>query len=96
MSKKGLVIRLAGKFLLIITLIVVGSFFVRSPVVSNELAMTQMQNDNALYVAMEATNKLRNVVAWLVPCVNFVIGLTAGRDITKYIDHKKKLQKENT
>jgi hypothetical protein len=54
------------------------------PVFSNEIAMTQMQNDNASFIMMDAYNRIRpmftviyyGIVAWFVYWI--------GRDIYKF------------
>lgn len=64
-----------------------------APLVSNELAMTQMQNSNEMYIFMNAYNKIRPVfgIVYSGIVVWFLYGI--GRDIYKFT---KTLSAENT
>lgn len=56
-----------------------------SPVISNELALTQMQNDNAMFVAMNAYNKIKPIFNTLYSCVILWFVYTLGRDTYKFV-----------
>lgn len=56
-----------------------------APVVSNELALTQMQNSNEMYVLMNTYNKIRPIINLAYV---FIAGYFAGtiyRDISKFV-----------
>lgn len=55
-----------------------------SPVVSNNMALTQMQNDNVMYVAMNAYNKIKPIFNALYSCVILWFVYTLGRDTYKF------------
>ena len=60
-----------------------------SPVVSNELAMTQMTNSNELYMVMETYNKIKPIVNIIYICVFGLFGYSIGRDIRKIVNTKE-------
>lgn len=51
-----------------------------SPIVSNELALTQMENDNLMFVVMNAYNRIRPIFNTLYSCVILWFVYTLGRD----------------
>ena len=55
-----------------------------SPVISNELALTQMQNDNAMFVLMNTYNKIKPILTALYSCVILWFVYTIGRDTYKF------------
>ena len=55
-----------------------------SPVISNELALTQMQNDNAMYVAMNTYNRIKPIFSTVYSCVILWFVCTLGRDTYKF------------
>jgi hypothetical protein len=55
-----------------------------SPVVSNELALTQMQNDNAMFVVISTYNKIKPIFNALYSCVVLWFVCTLGRDTYKF------------
>ena len=56
-----------------------------SPIISNELALTQMQNDNAMYVAMNTYNRIKPIFNSLYSCVILWFVYTLGRDTYKFV-----------
>lgn len=64
-----------------------------SPVMTNNLTLTQMQNSNEMYMLMNTYNKLRPIVNIVyVFIVSYFMG-TIARDIHKFI---KTIETENT
>lgn len=55
-----------------------------SPIVSNELALTQMENDNLMFVVMNAYNQIRPIFSTLYSCVIIWFVYTLGRDTYKF------------
>ena len=56
-----------------------------APVISNELALTQMQNDNVMFVAMNTYNKIKPIFNALYSCVILWFVCTLGRDTYKFV-----------
>ena len=70
----------------VITMIIVAAIAQAiSPVVTNELALTQMQNDNVMFVAMSTYNKLKPIVDIVYSCVILWFVCTLGRDTYKFV-----------
>lgn len=55
-----------------------------SPVITNEMALTQMQNDNVMFVAMNTYYKLKPVVNIAYSCAILWFVCTIGRDTYKF------------
>lgn len=67
-----------------------------NPIVSNELALTQMQNDNAMYVAMNTYNRIKPIFNTLYSCVILWFVYTLGRDTYKFVKiNNAENEKEN-
>lgn len=64
-----------------------------NPVVTNEMAMGQMQNSNEMYILMETYNKIRPVFSLIYGGIIVWFTYGIGRDIYKFA---KTLTKENT
>lgn len=55
------------------------------PMVTNELALTQMQNDNVMFVAMNAYNKIKPIFNALYSLIILWFVYTLGRDTYKFV-----------
>ena len=77
--------------ILMIAVTAVGQSF--ATIVTNELAMAQMENSNEMYMLMNTYNKLRPIVNLVYAfIVSYFIG-TIARDIHKFV---KTIKTENT
>lgn len=93
MNTTKLTVRITARIIIFIAISIIISVFLNSPIISNELALTQMQNSNELYLTMEAYNKIRSVISVMYSCIT---GLFAGvtiYDIYKLINTKNKGEK---
>jgi hypothetical protein len=52
-----------------------------SPVITNELALTQMQNSNEMYIVMSTYDKIKPIFSIGYLCVISWFAYTIGRDI---------------
>ena len=73
----------------IITIIVLNLSY--NPIITNELAMTQMENSNELYLLMEAVNKTKHYISIIYGCVTMFFGATIIYDIYKLTKTKEKM-----
>ena len=56
-----------------------------TPVISNEMALTQMQNSNEMYILMNTHNKVRPIINLAyVFIVSYFLG-TIARDVHKFV-----------
>ena len=66
-----------------------------SPLVSNELALTQMQNSNEMYVLMNTYNKIRPIVNVVYAGIVALFVYTLGRDTSKFVKTINTVSTEN-
>ena len=66
-----------------------------SPVISNELALTQMENSKELFVAMDTYNRIRPLVTTAFTLIVVMFVCANIRDIYKFIKTVKENVKEN-
>lgn len=67
-----------------------------SPVITNEIALTQMQNSNEMFVLMDTYSKFRPVVNLIFAGVIVWFTYTIGRDVYKFVKTiNPKNEKEN-
>lgn len=64
-----------------------------SPIISNELALGQMQNSNELYLLMETYNN-KHFISIIYGCITAGFAATIIRDIYKFIQTKTKEKNE--
>lgn len=79
------------KTVALIVVLMIISAVVNHPVLNNELAMTQMENSNALYIAWEAYNKVRGALPTVYTLIGIVYLVSIGADVYKF--NKKKEEK---
>ena len=83
--------------LLIIAAIIISTVSVTiDTIISNNLALGQMENDDGLYVMMELyQNTLQPILTLVFTIVIVTISFTIGLDIYKFIKTKMNGEKEN-
>lgn len=87
-------LKIAVKAICLITLIIVASVLMQSPVITNALAMTQMENSNELYTMVSMYEKFVPVIRWMLVLVDIVIACSIGSDIRNIIKIHN-IEKEN-
>lgn len=92
---KQLTKKMIRKIVVFVILMIVVTAIGRSiaPTVSNELALTQMQNSNEAFVLMNTYNKIRPIVNIVYVLIVGWFAGTVGRDIYKF---NKTVNTENT
>lgn len=90
MDTKKFVTRTITKVLVFVFCMIVLSSIgqAMSPVISNEMAMTQMENSNELFVAMDTYNRLKPVWTGAFTLVVVLFVYTIFRDIYKFIKNR--------
>lgn len=66
-----------------------------SPLVTNELALTQMQNSNEMYVLMNTYTKIRPIANTIFNTIIYVFVGIIIRDIYDFVKINKEIDKEN-
>lgn len=77
-----------------ITIVISSITQAMSPVVTNNMALTQMQNSDAMFVMMETYNKVKPIIGAIYFGVTAWFTYTIGRDIYKFVNTIKN-EKEN-
>ena len=73
-------------FLMIVAAAITSSM---SPVVSNEMALGQMQNSNEVFVLMSTYNKIRPAVSAVFAGITIWFTCTIARDTCKFFKNQK-------
>lgn len=88
MSTKSLIIRMIIKLALLAVLTFAIFIIFDNTVLSNEIAMGQMENSNEFYFLMQMYNKIRTYASVAYGCVSAIIVGTAIYDINIFIKNE--------
>ena len=88
MSTKRFIYKTTVKIIIFIIFSVIASTLLYGPVITNELALTQMENSNELYMLMESYNKLRPILTIVYGLISGVFVGTTIYDTYKFIKTK--------
>lgn len=73
---------------LIIVLMII-SAVVNHPVLNNDLAMTQLENDDAYFIAWDIYNRVRSALPGVYTFIGIVYLVGIGADIYRFIKRKE-------
>lgn len=87
METKKFVVKTVKKCVLfaVMMFIIAGLMKPVDVVISNELALTQMQHSNEMYILMDTYNKVRSIVSVAFAGVTLWFTSTIARDIYKFV-----------
>ena len=85
MSTKKFIIKITIKILVYAITSTIAISLLTNPIISNELALGQMQNSNELYLLMETYNKLRPFISIIYGLVTAWFAGTTIYDTYKFI-----------
>ena len=88
MTLKKFIIRTYIKILTYAIISTIAISLLTSPIITNELAMLQMENSNELYLLMETYNKVRPFISIIYGLVTVLFVGTTIYDIYKFIKTK--------
>ena len=88
MSTKRFIYRIVLKFIIFAIFSVIVSTLLYGPIITNELALTQMENSNELYMLMETYNRLRPIFSIVYGLITGIFVGTTIYDISKFIKTK--------
>ena len=88
MTLKKFIIRTSIKILTYAIISTIAISLLTSPVITNELAMLQMENSNELYLLMETYNKVRPFILIIYGLITALFVGTTIYDIYKFIKTK--------
>lgn len=90
MTTKRFIIKTTVKIIIFAILSVIAMTFLESPVISNQVALGQMENSNELFMLMETYNKIRPIISVIYSCIVIWFVGAVGYDIYKFIKTKTK------
>lgn len=84
---KRIIVRI---FVYAVVSIIVANIMLNTPVITNNIAMGQMENSNELYLMMETYNKVKHFISIIYGFfTTYVVGVTVY-DIFKFISKQNK------
>lgn len=90
MNSKRFITRLTVKIIIYAIFSTIALGILNSPIITNEIALTQMENSNAMYMFMETYNKTRPFISIIYGCITAWFAGTTVYDIYKFIKTKTK------
>lgn len=92
MSTKRFVTKILTRLVLFAALMIFVMAIVESPILTNEVALGQMENSSQAFIQMGVFFSFRNLVKVIVWLIAILFGITIIRDIYKFIKsiHKEK------
>jgi len=88
MNAKKFIIRIAIKVLVYAIISTITLNLLTNPIITNELALGQMQNSNELYLLMDTYNKVRPFISIIYGLITALFAGTIIHDIYKFIKTK--------
>ena len=88
MTTNKFIARTAIKVVVYSIISLVALCLVGTPIITNELALGQMENSNELYVLMETYNKARPIISIIYGLITVLFAGTTIYDIYKFIKTK--------
>ena len=95
MSTKKFIIKTTVKTIVFAVLSTIALSLLQSPVISNNIALGQMENSDALYMIHEMYNKIRPIVLVIYSLIVIWLAGAVGYDVYKFIKQRIKEKKEN-
>jgi hypothetical protein len=95
MSTKRFIITTIIKIIAFAIISTIAMTLLQSPIISNDIALGQMENSDALFMLMETYNKVRPFVEVIYSCITVLFIGTTAYDIYKFIKTKIKEKNEN-
>ena len=90
MSTKKFIIKTVAKIIIFAIVSIIALTLLQSPIISNEIALGQMENSNELFLLMETYNKIRPFIVVIYSCIVLWFTGTVGYDTYKFIQTKLK------
>jgi hypothetical protein len=88
MTTKKFIIKTAIKVIVYAILSTVALSLLTNPIITNELALTQMENSNELYILMDTYNKIRPFISIVYGLITCLFVSTTIYDIYHFIKTK--------
>ena len=88
MTIKKFIIKTTVKIIIFAIISTVALSLLTNPIITNELALIQMEHSNELYLLMETYNKVRPFVSIIYGLITALFAVTTIRDTYKFIKTK--------
>jgi hypothetical protein len=88
MATKKFIIKTFVKIIIYAIISTIALSLLTSPIITNELALGQMENSNELYLLMETYNKIRPFISAIYGFITVLFAGTIIGDIYKFIKTK--------
>jgi hypothetical protein len=88
MTTKKFIVRTFVKIIIYAIISTIALSLLTSPIITNELALGQMENSNELYLLMETYNKVRPFISVIYGFVTVMFAATIIGDTYKFIKTK--------
>jgi hypothetical protein len=88
MTTKKFIIKTGIKIIVYAILSTIALSLLNSPIITNEIALTQMENSNELYMLMDTYNKVRPFISIIYGFVTVLFAGTTIRDTYNFIKTK--------
>ena len=89
MTTKRFIIKTTIKILIYAIISTIAVSLLTTPIITNELALGQMEHSNELYLLMETYNKVKPFIFIIYGLITALIADTTIRDTYKFIKTKK-------
>lgn len=89
MTTKKFIIKTAIKVFIYAIIATLAFSFLTGPIITNELALGQMENSNELYLLMESYNKIKPTISVIYGFVTVFFAWSIAEDTYKFIQSKK-------
>lgn len=90
MATKKYIIKTAIKVIAFIIISTIALTLLQSPIISNEVALGQMENSNETFILMDTYNKVTPIISIIYGCITVGFIGTTIYDIYKFIKTKTK------
>ena len=88
MTTKKFIVKTATKIIMFAIISTIVLSLLTNPIITNELALGQMQNSNELYLLMETYNKVKPFISVIYGFITALFAGTTIRDTYKFIKTK--------
>ena len=89
MTIKKFIIKTTTKIIIYAIISTIALSLLTNPIITNELALGQMENSNELYLLMDTYNKIRPFISIIYGLITLLFAGTTICDIYKFIQTKK-------
>lgn len=93
MSTKKYIIKTVIKVIIFVIISTIAMTLLQSPVISNKIALGQMENSDELFILMDLYNKITPIISIIYGCIVAGLAITIIYDTYKFIQTKRNGEK---